>query len=98
MKTLADIEAKYKLGLDKAWRCGGVAHAAWFEDEESGTLNAVYTDGDDGVMLFTGYSEIFSEHGASVRLLDCNYCDILFDHMHDIMRELKECYNSEDFE
>jgi hypothetical protein len=90
MKTLADIEAKYKLGLDKAWRCGGVAHAAWFEDHESGTLHAVYTDGDDGVMLFEGYSEIFDEQGITVRLLGCTYCDITYDEMHDIVQELKE--------
>ena len=96
MTTLEEIEAEYKLGLDQAWRCGGVPHTAWFEDVDSGTYNAVYTDGDDGVMLFEGYSEIFSEHGASVRLLDCNYCDIPFDHMHDIMQELKEANNSED--
>tara|TARA_R110002012_G_C11331014_1_gene577039 strand:+ start:264 stop:542 length:279 start_codon:yes stop_codon:yes gene_type:complete len=90
MTTLKEIEAKYKLGLDKAWRCGGVAHAAWFEDHESGTLNAVYTDGDGGVMLFEGHSEIFDEQGITVRLLGCTYCDITYDEMHDIVQELKE--------
>ncbi len=90
MTTLEEIEAKYRLGLDQAWRCGGVPHTAWFEDEYSGTYNAVYTDGDGGAMLFEGYSEIFDEQGITVRLLGCTYCDITYDEIHDIVQELKE--------
>ena len=90
MITLEEIEAKYKLGRDQTWRCGFVPHTVWFEDEYRGTYNAVYTDGDGGVMLFEGYSEIFDEQGITVRLLGCTYCDITYDEMHDIVQELKE--------
>ena len=95
MKTLSDLEEKYKLGLDKAWRCGDVPLAVWFEDEDSGTLHAVYTDGDDGVILFQGYNEIYEYGGATLELLGCTYCGITFDDMTEIMQELRKCNSTE---
>ena len=95
MTTLEKIEAKYKLGLLNGWRWGDVPLAVWFEDEDSGTLHAVYTDGDGGVILFQGYNEVYEYGGATLELLGCTYCGITFDDMTEIMQELKKCNSTE---
>lgn len=69
-----------------------------YEDIDEGIYSTVYTDGDGGLVLFEGYCEMFEEQGVSMRLIDCTYCDIPYSLMTEIMRELEEATNSEDFE
>ena len=40
----------------------------------------LYTDGDGGAIVFTGFSEMFEEEGLTISLVaDSNYCDITFE-------------------
>tara|TARA_R100001463_G_scaffold78473_1_gene132759 strand:- start:224 stop:568 length:345 start_codon:yes stop_codon:yes gene_type:complete len=56
-------------------------------DEESEEMwcSVLYFDSDDGVAELTSGSEIFSEEGFIIKLIDCGYCDILFEDMKSII-------------
>ena len=44
-----------------------------------GTNKVLYTDGDGGAVVFTGFSEMFEEEGLTISLIaGCHYCDITF--------------------
>ena len=50
-------------------------------------LGCIYTDGDDGLMLFSSDCECFEDEGVSVQISG-NYCDIDFVSMHEIHTKL----------
>ena len=52
--------------------------------------NGPTPDGDDGVMKFTSFSEVFESDGVSVELVDCQYCDLSFKFMEEISRKMKK--------
>jgi len=54
---------------------------------EDGYLGCIYTDGDDGFMLFSTDCECFEDEGVSVQVSG-KYCDIDFASMHDIHLKL----------
>ena len=93
MKTVADLADNLNME-EKTLRelvSDGEPFYSMYEDKEIlGIFSTVYTDGDGGLMLFEGYCETFSLHGVSVRFIDCTYCDITFDTMQEIMKELKD--------
>jgi hypothetical protein len=96
MKTIADLaedlnmEEKTLRGLVNGDIDGEPFYSMYEDREILGVFSTVYTDGDGGLMLFGGYSETFSLYGVSVRFIDCTYCDITFDTMQEIMKELKD--------
>ena len=49
----------------------------------------LYTDGDSGAMLFS-WSEVFEEDGLSMRLVECNYCDIKLSSLKEIRKIFKQ--------
>ena len=53
----------------------------------------LYTDGDDGVMLFA-WSEIFEEEGLSMRTVECKYCDIELSCLKEIRKIFKKVKGS----
>lgn len=53
-------------------------------------IDCLYTDGDDGVLKFTSFSEVFDSYGVSVELIDCQYCDLSFKFMEKISRKMKK--------
>ena len=62
-----------------------------YEDEKiMGVHNAVYSDGDGGIIFFEGYCHTFSLHGVALHFIDCTSCDITYNTMQSIMKELKE--------
>ena len=66
-------------------RCG-LGHPTRWRHEDIGdggyrTVSFLYLDADDGAMLFKTANDIFEENGFSVKLVDCNTCDISFDDM-----------------
>lgn len=54
---------------------------------EDGYLGCIYTDGDDGLMLFSTDCECFEDEGVSVQISG-NYCNIDFASMHEIHTKL----------
>tara|TARA_R100000231_G_scaffold95407_1_gene71573 strand:- start:1015 stop:1317 length:303 start_codon:yes stop_codon:yes gene_type:complete len=100
MKTIADIAKSANLE-EKTLRkyiTGFVPFYFDVFDIGEGIYSTFYTDGDGGLMLFEGYCETFEEQGVSVRLIDCNYCDISYSQMATIMQQLEEANNLEDLE
>lgn len=93
MKTIAQLAEDLDME-EKTLReliSDGEPFYSMYEDREIlGVFSTVYTDGDGGLMIFGGYSETFSLYGVSVRFIDCTYCDITFDTMQEIMKELKD--------
>jgi hypothetical protein len=49
----------------------------------------LYTDGDSGIMLIQGWSEVFDTDGVQMRLIDCDWCDVEVDEMVLIMANLQ---------
>ena len=93
MKTIADLAEDLNMG-EKTLRDlvnGGEPFYSMYEDREIlGVFSTVYTNGAGGLMIFGGYSDTFSIYGVPVRFIACDYCDITFDAMQEIMKELKE--------
>lgn len=52
--------------------------------------SALYFDSDDGVALIKHDCQVFDESGFSIELIDCNYCDIKYKHMQEIMLLIKD--------
>ena len=52
-------------------------------------FSCVYTDGDGGVMVFKGFSEIFEHEGMEITTVS-NYCDICYDTMACILLDMEE--------
>jgi hypothetical protein len=77
-------EARYNMN-------GDINGATYFlnkkcdEASEEMYCSVLYFDSDDGVAELTSDSEIFSEKGFIIKLIDCNYCDILFEDMKSII-------------
>tara|TARA_R100000742_G_C4268938_1_gene87360 strand:- start:147 stop:476 length:330 start_codon:yes stop_codon:yes gene_type:complete len=57
-------------------------------DENSSS--ALYFDGDDGVSLFENPSEVFDDLGFSIKLIDCDYCDMSMTDMLEIAHTLDD--------
>ena len=55
-----------------------------FNEEEVNT-SVLYFDSDDGVALISAYCEVFDDEGFQIKLIDCEYCDIHFYHMQEII-------------
>jgi len=53
------------------------------------SVKVAYTDGDDGLMIFSSGSEIFDDDGVSVSVIG-GYCDISYETMQNIMFEMEE--------
>ena len=53
------------------------------------SVKVVYTDGDDGLMIFSSGSEIFDDDGVSVSVIG-GYCDISYETMQNIMLEMEQ--------
>tara|TARA_R110000796_G_C14491876_1_gene427856 strand:- start:361 stop:639 length:279 start_codon:yes stop_codon:yes gene_type:complete len=50
------------------------------------TSKVLYTDGDGGAIVFTGFSEMFEEEGLTISLVaDSNYCDITFETLEKVI-------------
>ncbi len=52
--------------------------------------SALYFDSDDGVAFIKHDCQVFDEAGFSIELIDCNYCDIKYSHMKEIMLLFKD--------
>ena len=59
-------------------------HATFFNVGDNQEPSILYLDGDGGGAILTGDSEIFETEGFSIKLLDCNWCDMSFTLMKDI--------------
>ena len=57
---------------------------------------ALYFDGDDGVSLFENPSEVFDDLGFSIKLIDCDYCDMSMTDMLEIAHTLDDLKNTGD--
>ncbi len=53
------------------------------------SVKVAYTDGDDGLMVFSSGSEIFDDDGVSVSVIG-GYCDISYETMQNIMLEMEQ--------
>jgi len=51
--------------------------------------SCLYTDGDSGIMLINGYSEVFDASGVQMRAVDCNFCDLDAGELLTIVLELQ---------
>lgn len=59
-------------------------------DEDTLECKVLYFDSDDGVALIKHFSEVFDDDGFSINLIDCNYCDIRYIDMLEIINLFKE--------
>ena len=59
-----------------------------YKDENE--FSVLYFDSDDGIALFSSNNEMFEGTGFQMKLIDCNYCDIPFSYMIDIIEIFKE--------
>jgi len=75
-------------------RHGFLAHFVIHTDAYS--ASALYFDGDGGVSLFENPSEVFDELGFSIRLIDCDYCDVSMTDMLEIAHTLDDLKNTGD--
>jgi len=93
-------EIPYKdFGLTKKeyWECRQNMHTPSFHteivfsEEEWGEdwCNVLYFDSDDGIALFSSDNEMFEETGFSMKLIECQYCDIPFSYMIEIIEIFK---------
>ena len=57
-------------------------------------VKVAYTDGDDGLMIFSSGSEIFDDDGVSVSVIG-GYCDISYETMQNIMLEMEQALETE---
>jgi len=62
-----------------------------FSEEEWGEdrCNVLYFDSDDGIALFSSNNEMFVGTGFSMKLIECQYCDIPFSYMIEIIEIFK---------
>ena len=58
------------------------------------SVKVAYTDGDDGLMIFSSGSEIFDDDGVSVSVIG-GYCDITYETMQNIMLEMEQALETE---
>lgn len=58
--------------------------------EDSLECKVLYFDSDDGVALIRHFCEVFDSDGFNITLIDCNYCDIGYDDMLDIIQLFKD--------
>ena len=58
------------------------------------SVKVAYTDGDDGLMIFSSGSEIFDDDGVSVSVIG-GYCDITYATMQNIMLEMEQALETE---
>ena len=59
------------------------------------SVKVAYTDGDDGLMVFSSGSEIFDDDGVSVSVIGF-YCDISYETMQNIMFEMEQALKTEE--
>ena len=101
MSEVPSDEVPYKdFGLTKEeyWECRQNMHTPSFHtdlvfsEEEWGEdrCNVLYFDSDDGIALFSSCVDMFEGTGFQMKLIDCNYCDIPFSYMIDIIEIFKE--------
>ena len=61
------------------------------DDED---VDCIYTDSDQGVIYISGYSEIFLEKGATIRMVEgSSWCDINIEDFTMMLNEIKEFIN-----
>ena len=58
--------------------------------EDSFGCKVLYFDADDGVALISHYAETFDDDGFTIKLVDCNYCDIRYGDMLEIILLFEE--------
>ena len=91
-------EVPYKdFGLTKEeyWECRQNMHSPSFHtntgyDFLGECCSILYFDSDDGIALFSSCVDMFEGEGFQMKLIDCNYCDIPFSYMIDIIEIFKE--------
>ena len=88
----SDIEIKVAklLGktIDEFYRwCQDFEPKRVFAVSESGVPCCVWTDGDQGALLFKGYCDIFDEAGCEISSV-WNFCDMDYGQLDEIMWEL----------
>lgn len=66
----------------------------WIIDGSS----VLYTDGDDGVILIKGYSDIFEWDGATISIVYGNYSEFSFNTMENLMAIIDDATLSEKLE
>lgn len=59
-----------------------------FFDLDNG-MTCIYTDGDGGLALISGYSGMFEERGFSIRLIECEWCEFDWDYFRQIEEEFE---------
>lgn len=52
-------------------------------------MDCLYTDGDSGIVLIQGYSDIFPERGISIYPMSGSYCEFHGDDLIDIIKTLQ---------
>lgn len=59
-----------------------------FFDLDDG-MTCLYTDGDGGIALVSGYTGMYEERGFSVRLIDCEWCEFHYEYFKQIQEEFE---------
>ena len=91
-------EVPYKdFGLteEEYWECRQNMHRPSFHkdigyDFTGDWCSILYFDSDEGIALFSSSNDMFEGTGFQMKLIDCNYCDIPFSYMIDIIEIFKE--------
>ena len=97
MSEVPSDEVPYKdFGLteEEYWECRQNMHTPSFYSAFyvpcTNSCNVLYFDSDDGIALFSSCVDMFEGTGFQMKLIDCNYCDIPFSYMIDIIEIFKE--------
>ena len=87
MSQLKAIAERFGVPLEElqSWSTSFKSGTKYFNMEEAPA--ALYTDGDDGVMLFDTFCECFEDEGVQVSIVG-EWCDISFHAMEEIGEEL----------
>ena len=59
-------------------------------EDEDFIISYIYMDGDGGAICLRGYSEMFNEHGLTMHLIECEYCELYTGMMLEISKEIEE--------
>ena len=83
-------DKKYPVTEDEYWERRQNMNEASYHlhqtfNEDEGDSSLLYFDSDDGVALISAYCEVFDDEGFQIKLIDCQYCDIHFYHMQEII-------------
>tara|TARA_R100001463_G_scaffold88925_3_gene143686 strand:- start:231 stop:590 length:360 start_codon:yes stop_codon:yes gene_type:complete len=72
---------------------GRASYHVYTDFEEDGECAVLYFDGDEGAALFSSVVDSFEGSGFNMKLIGCNYCDIPFTMMEEILEIFKEYEN-----